>query len=255
MADKSQSRSARRKQKKAKKKPLWKKIVLTALIIVLAIGIGVGALFTYYIATAPAIDASKLSDPFPSVVLDQNEERVDSLGSEQRTKVEYDDLPQVLIDAVVATEDSRYFQHHGIDLRRIGGAIKANIINGFGSEGASTITQQVVERSFLSPEKKIKIKVQEQWLALKLERKYSKEEILEMYLNKIFYGSGAYGVAKASEVYFGKTDLNELTIPEAAILAGLPQRPSAYNPYENPELTKERMNTVLNSMVRHGKIS
>src|SRR5690625_564956 len=255
MADKSQSRSARRKQKKAKKKPLWKKIVLTALIIVLAIGIGVGALFTYYIATAPAIDASKLSDPFPSVVLDQNEERVDSLGSEQRTKVEYDDLPQVLIDAVVATEDSRFFQHHGIDLRRIGGAIKANITNGFGSEGASTITQQVVERSFLSPEKKIKIKVQEQWLALKLERKYSKEEIMEMYLNKIFYGSGAWGVAKASEIYFGKTDLNDLTIPEAAILAGLPQRPTAYNPYESPDLTKGRMETVLKLMVRHGKIT
>src|SRR5690625_3422565 len=255
MADKSQSRSARRKQKKAKKKPLWKKIVLTALIIVLAIGIGVGALFTYYIATAPAIDASKLSDPFPSVVLDQNEERVDSLGSEQRTKVEYDDLQQVLIDEVVATEDSRFFQHHGIDLRRIGGAIKANITNGFGSEGASTITQQVVERSFLSPEKKIKIKVQEQWLALKLERKYSKEEIMEMYLNKIFYGSGAWGVAKASEIYFGKTDLNDLTIPEAAILAGLPQRPTAYNPYESPDLTKGRMETVLKLMVRHGKIT
>src|SRR5699024_11092917 len=118
--------------------------------------------------------ASKLSDPFPSVVLDQNEEVVDSLGSEQRTKVEYDDLPQVLIDAVVATEDSRYFQHHGIDLRRIGGAIKANIINDFGSEGASIITQQVVVRSLLPPEKKIKSKEQEKWLAIKLERKYTK---------------------------------------------------------------------------------
>src|SRR5690625_213168 len=255
MADKSQSRSARRKQKIAKKKPLWKKIVLTVLIILLAIGIGVGALFTYYIATAPSIDASKLSDPFPSVVLDQNEEVVESLGSEQRTKMEYDDLPQVLIDAVVATEDSRYFQHHGIDLRRIGGAIKANITQGFGSEGASTITQQLVERSFLTPDKKIKIKVQEQWLALKLEREYSKEEIMEMYLNKIFYGSGAYGVAKASEIYFGKTDLHDLTLVEAAMLAGLPQRPTAYNPYEYPELMEERVDTVLKLMVRHGKIT
>src|SRR5699024_1497424 len=111
MADKSQSRSARRKQKKAKKKPLWKKIVLTALIIVLAIGIGVGALFTYYIATAPSIAASKLLEPCPSVVLDQKESEDNSLGSEQRTEVKYDDLPQVLIYAVVATEVSRYFQH------------------------------------------------------------------------------------------------------------------------------------------------
>ncbi|MBP2256349.1 penicillin-binding protein 1A [Virgibacillus alimentarius] len=255
MADKRQTRTARRKQNKPKKKPIWKKILYTLLSIVLAIGIGVGALFTYYIATAPPIDEAKLSDPFPSVVLDQDGEVVESLGKEQRTKIEYEDLPQVLIDAVVATEDSRFFKHSGIDIRRIAGAIKANITEGFGSEGASTITQQVVENSFLTPDKKIKLKVQEQWLALQLERKYSKEEILEMYLNKIFYGSGAYGVAKASEVYFGKTDLNELTIPEAAILAGLPQRPSAYNPYENPELTKERMNTVLNLMVRHGKIS
>jgi penicillin-binding protein 1A len=255
MADKRQTRTTRRKQKKTAKKPIWKKILLVFLLIFLAIGLGIGGLFTYYIATAPAIDASKLSDPFPSEILDMNEEVVESLGDEQRRKVNYEDLPQVLIDAVVATEDSRFFKHHGIDLRRIGGAIKANILHGFGSEGASTITQQVVERSFLTPDKEIKIKVQEQWLALQLERKYSKEEILEMYLNKIFYGSGAHGVAKASEIYFGKTDLNELTIPEAAILAGLPQRPTAYNPYENPDLMKGRMETVLKLMVRHGKIT
>lgn len=255
MAEKSQSRMARRKQKKATKKPLWKKIMVSVLIFFLAIGIGVAGLFTYYIATAPKIDAAKLSDPFSSQILDGNGEVFAELGSEQRTKIEYDDLPQVLIDAVTATEDSRYFKHHGIDLRRIGGAVVANIKRGFGAEGASTITQQVIEKSFLSPEKKIKLKVQEMWLALKLEREYSKEQILEMYLNKIFYGSNAYGVAQAAKVYFGKTDLHDLTLPEAAILAGLPQRPTAYNPYQNPDLTKERMNTVLNLMVRHGKIT
>src|SRR5699024_12655716 len=110
----------------------------------------------------------------------------------------------------------------------------------------------MVERSFFSHGKKKKNKVQEQLVGLKLERKFSKEEIMEMYLNKIFYGSGAWGVAKASEIYFGKTDLNDLTIPEAAILAGLPQRPTAYNPYESPDLTKGRMETVLKLMVRHG---
>lgn len=92
-------------------------------------------------------------------------------------------------------------------------------------------------------------------MAMKLERQYSKEEIMEMYLNSIFYGSHSYGVARAAETYFGKEDLNDLTLPEAAILAGLPQRPTAYNPFENPELTEERMNTVLNLMVRHGKIT
>ncbi|MUK87297.1 PBP1A family penicillin-binding protein [Ornithinibacillus sp. L9] len=256
MAENSQSRTARRKQRKAKKKPIWKKILLSVLIFVLAIGIGVATLFTYYIVTAPEIDASKLSDPLSSSVLDKDGEVIAKLdGGEKRTKIEYDDLPQVLIDAVTATEDARFFEHAGIDLRRIGGAVIGNLRNGFGSEGASTITQQVVEKSFLTPDKKISIKVQEQWLALKLEREYSKEEIMEMYLNKIFYGSGAYGVAQAAETYFGKTDLNELTLPEAAILAGLPQRPTAYNPFENPDLTKTRMETVLKLMVRHDKIS
>lgn len=255
MAQDSQTRTARRKQKKNIKKPLWKRILLIVSILILAMIIGVGALFTYYIATAPEIDAEKLSAPFSSTIYDKDGELFANLGSEQRTKVSYSDLPPVLIDAVIATEDSRFFEHPGIDIWRIGGAIVANITDGFGSEGASTITQQVVEKSFLSPEKKISLKVQEQWLALKLEREYSKKEILEFYLNKIYYGNGAYGVARAAEVYFGVTDLSKLTLPQAAILAGLPQRPSAYNPFENPELTKKRTNTVLKLMVMHDKIS
>ncbi|WP_171046426.1 PBP1A family penicillin-binding protein [Lentibacillus cibarius] len=254
MAD-GQTRTSRRKQKKASKKPLWKKIIFITLIALVAIGIGVGSLFTYYIVTAPEIDASKLDTPFSSKFYDMDGEMFADLGTKQRSKVEYDDLPDVLIDAVTATEDARFFEHPGIDIWRIGGAVVANITNGFGSEGASTITQQVVEKSFLSPEKKVSLKVQEMWLALQLEQDYSKERILEMYLNKIFYGNRAYGVKKAAELYFGKTDLDELTLPEAAILAGLPQRPSAYNPFKNPELMKERMDTVLQLMVKHGKIS
>ncbi|MEN2766206.1 PBP1A family penicillin-binding protein [Ornithinibacillus xuwenensis] len=255
MADNRQSRTARRKQKKAKKKPLWKKIFLGIFLFCIAIGIGIAGLFTYYIATAPEIDTSKLSDPLSSKVYDKDGELIADLGDFKRTKIGYDDLPQVLIDAVTATEDARFFEHPGIDIRRIGGAILGNLRNGFGSEGASTITQQVVEKSFLDPDKKLKLKVQEQWLALKLEQDYSKEQILEMYLNKIYYGAGAYGVAKAAETYFGKTDLHDLTLPEAAILAGLPQRPTAYDPFNNPDLTKERMETVLKLMVRHDKIS
>lgn len=257
MEDNKQSRVARRNEakKKPKKKPVWKKILLIIGIIFLLVGLSVGALFTYYIATAPAIDPAKLSDPFSSQLLEQNGELFADLGEIKRTKIEYDDLPQVLIDAVTATEDVRFFTHPGIDIRRIGGAIKANLTRGFGAEGASTITQQVAENSFLKSDKKIKLKVQEQWIALKLEREYSKEQILEMYLNKIFYGSNSYGVAEASKTYFGKSDLHELTLVEAAILAGLPQRPTAYNPYASPELTQGRVNTVLKLMVRHGKIT
>lgn len=208
------------------------------------------------IATAPELDPTKLEDTFSSTVYDKYGEEFASLsGDEKRTKVSYEDLPQELIDAVTATEDARFFEHSGIDLRRLGGAILANISDGFGSQGASTITHQVVEKSFLPPDKKISLKVQEQWLALQLERQYSKEEILEFYLNKVFYGNRAYGVAEAAKNYFGKTDLHELTLPEVAILAGLPQRPTAYNPFENPDLTEKRMNTVLTLMVRHGKIT
>lgn len=189
------SRTARRKQNKTMKKPLWKKVLMTLLIIFLAMGIiGVGV-FAFFIGTAPKIDVKKLDVPYSSQFYNKDGEPFADKGAENRIKIQYDDLPEVLIDAVTATEDARFFEHRGIDLRRIGGAIKANIQHGFGSEGASTITQQVVENMFLTPEKSIKLKVQEQWLALQLEREFSKEQILEMYLNKIFYGNNAYGVA------------------------------------------------------------
>lgn len=256
MSNNTTRTSRRHNMKKENKKSLLKQIIQIILIAILVLTVGVTILFSYYIITAPKLDPEKLADPFVSEIYDMNDEFVtDRGGAEKRKKVSYEDLPDNLVQAVIATEDSRFFEHPGIDFRRIFGAIKANIVNGFGSEGASTITQQVVENYFLTPEKSIKLKVQEQWLAMKLEREYSKEEILEMYLNKIFYGNNAYGVAKASEIYFGKTDLHELTLIESAMLAGLPQRPTAYNPYERPDLMEGRVNTVLKLMVRHNKIS
>jgi len=255
MAENGQTRTARRNnQKKQKaKRPLLKKILLTLLIILLVLGIGTTAVVSYWVITAPPLDHSQLEESFASTLLDANGEEFASLG-QARDPVHYEELPPVLTDAVLATEDARFFSHPGVDAIRVGGAALANVTQGFGAQGASTITMQLVQHAFLSPEQSMKIKVQEAWLALQLERHYSKEEILEMYLNKIYYGAGAYGVSQAAETYFGKEDLSELTLPEAAILAGLPQRPSAYNPFENPELTKERMNTVLSLMVQHGYI-
>ncbi|MFD1065216.1 PBP1A family penicillin-binding protein [Oceanobacillus locisalsi] len=262
MADQnSQTRAARRKQqgkktKNKKKQPMWKKVIKIILLLFLILFLGGAAVGAYWIAQAPDIDEEQLNVPFASTLYDKNGEPFTNLSSdEKRQEVNFEELPDLLIDAVTATEDVRFFDHNGIDIRRIGGAIQGNFTGGFGSQGASTITQQVVERAFLSNEKKVSIKVQEMWMAMKLERQYSKEEIMEMYLNTIFYGNHAYGVAQAAETYFGKEDLDDLTLPEAAILAGLPQRPTAYNPIENPELTEERMNTVLNLMVRHGKIT
>nr|WP_318538897.1 biosynthetic peptidoglycan transglycosylase [Terribacillus saccharophilus] len=221
MAEKGQSRASRRKQKK-KKRPIWKKILLTIVLIGVLCVVAGGAVFGYYAATAPKLDEEKLSDPASNIIYDMNGDEFAELGSESRRKVTYDDLPQQLIDAVTATEDSRFFEHNGIDIIRTGGALVSNFKNGFGAEGGSTIDQQVIKRSFLSPEKTVKRKMQEWWLAFQLDRQYSKEEILEMYLNKVFYGQYAYGVATAAETYFGKDDLNDLTLPETALLAGLP---------------------------------
>ncbi|MCP3025891.1 PBP1A family penicillin-binding protein [Halobacillus sp. A5] len=261
MANESQSRAARRKQQntkktKGKKRPPFKTIFMTLLTIGIVLMLAVGALFAYYIAKAPSLDEAQLSDPFSSKIYDKDDNLItDVAGDERRTPVSYNDLPDQTVDAVLATEDVRFFDHFGIDPRRIGAAVLSNITNGFGSEGASTITQQVVKRSYLTADKTLERKVQEQFLAIKLDQQYSKESILEMYLNKIYYGQGAYGIVEAAETYFGKDDLNDLSLPESALLAGMPQRPSAYDPYENPDLAQDRMNTVLNLMVQHDKIS
>lgn len=257
MAYNGHSRVQRRSQRKAKKKQKWnkKKIFLTLLALLTISGLGVLGLFITYIADAPKLDASKLSDPISAKIYDMEGNLIADLGTQKRTKIEYDDLPDVLIDAVIATEDARFFDHSGFDIRRIGAAVWANVTDGYGSQGASTITQQVVKNYFLSREKKLERKVQEVWLAMQLEMNYSKEDILTMYLNKIYYGNSIYGVAKASEVYFGKKDLNELTLPEAALLAGIPQLPNVYDPFDNPEKAEERKDLVLDLMVHHGKIS
>ncbi|RWZ60300.1 PBP1A family penicillin-binding protein [Halobacillus fulvus] len=260
MANESQSRTARRKQmktsKKGKKKPLFKKVILTLFILGILLLIGGGGLFAYYVSSAPNLDEEQLSVPYSSKVYDMNDNLIADLsGDERRTKVTYDEIPQLVKDAVIATEDSRFYDHIGIDFRRIAAAVGANITQGFGAEGASTITQQVIKQSLLTSDKTLERKVQEQYLAIKLDQEYSKEKILEMYLNKIYYGAKSYGIAEAAETYFGKTDLNELTLPEAALLAGLPQRPSGYMPFENPDAAQSRMNTVLSLMVQHGKIT
>lgn len=204
---------------------------------------------------APALQAEKLIALQASTIYDMNGEKVmDIAGEEYRKTIPLEEIPKEVQNAFLAVEDARFWSHPGIDVKRIAGAVVVNLTEGFGAEGASTITQQLVKLSFLSPEKTIKRKVQEMYLALKLERKYSKEEILEMYLNKVYFGEGTYGVATAAETFFQKS-VDELTISEAALLAGLPQRPTAYNPFENPELAEQRRNTVLALMEEQGFIS
>lgn len=235
-------------------KTIAKRIFLTLLVlgfIGLVSGVGVA---TYWISDAPKFDPAALKDPVPSTIYDMNNEPITELGIEKRDLVTFEEVPKLVQDSILATEDVRFFKHHGIDLIRLGGAVLSNITDGFGSQGASTLTQQVVKLSFLSDEKTLERKAQEAWLAIQLEQALTKEEIFELYVNKVAMGGNIYGIKQAAETYFGK-DLDELTLPEAALIAGLPQRPNAYNPFVNPDLADKRKNTVLSLMHQHGFIS
>ncbi|CAH0186115.1 Penicillin-binding protein 1A/1B [Peribacillus sp. Bi96] len=264
MAEKYNTREERRKQgqtqnkgpKKGPKKPanMLKRIFLILVTIGIIGLVAGGAAMAYFISDAPKLDEKLLKDPVTSKILDENGKLLAEVGTENRDYVNYEDIPDLVEEAFLATEDSRFYEHHGVDLLRLGSAVIANVKNGFGSEGASTLTQQVIKRSYLTPDKTIKRKVQEMWLSIQLERKYTKEEIFEMYVNKIFFANRANGVLTASRTYYGK-DLNELKLNEAAMLVGLPQSPSRYDPYKYPERAKERRDIVLHLMNKHGYIT
>ncbi|TCI74007.1 MULTISPECIES: transglycosylase domain-containing protein [Exiguobacterium] len=259
MARRQDTTTNKRKPAAKKPKPKAKKSkfrrIITILGILFIIGVIAGGAYTAYaIATAPPLDEEKLVDTYPIQLLSAEGEPLEENG-QIREYVSIDDISEVMQQAVISIEDRRFYEHNGVDLRRIGGAVLANVTDGFGAEGGSTITQQLVKQSFLSTDKKLKRKLQEQWLAIKLEREYTKEQILEMYLNKNYYGSGAWGVQAASKTYFNKP-VSEVNYQEAAILAGLPQRPSAYDPISgDQELTRYRQEQVLSSMKRDGHIT
>lgn len=261
MSEKRRTREELKRQRKIEKKnnqkPImkWLKRIILTVVMIGVIGFlsGVGV-FAYYASTAPKLDEELLKDPVSSEFYDKNGELFATIGAENRNYVQYKDIPQGMIDAILATEDARFFDHFGIDVWRLGGAVIANFRDGFGSQGASTITQQVVKNSFLSNDKQLKRKAQEAWLAIQLERKYEKEEIFEMYFNKVLMSGRIYGFGTAAKYFYGK-NLDELSVDEMAVLAGMPQSPNNYNPFKNPDLANKRRNTVLDLMVQHDKIS
>lgn len=251
-------KKAREMQKRKQRSPIktWLKRILIAIVTIGIVGFISGAgLFAYYASKAPDLDEELLKDPISSEFYDVNGELFATTGSEEKRKyIKYEDIPQGMIDAILATEDVRFFDHFGIDIWRLGGAVLANFRDGFGAQGASTITQQVVKNSFFSNAKTLERKAQEAWLAMKLERQYSKEEIFEMYFNKVLMGGTVYGFGTAAEHFYGK-ELSELTLDEMALLAGMPQSPNNYNPFNNPERAEKRRNVVLGLMVQHDKIT
>src|SRR3954469_25590606 len=179
---------------------------------------------------------------------------IGEFGEERRAVISIKDAPQQLKDAILAAEDERFYQHPGIDYIGVLRAAYANLVYGGRRQGASTITMQVARNFFLSSEKTLNRKLYEAMLAFKIEHSLSKDQILELYINKIYLGQRAYGFAAASQIYFGKP-LNALTIGETAMLAGLPKAPSAYNPVANPQRAKQRQLYVLRRMRELGHIT
>lgn len=243
------------KRKVSKKK----KMILNILIIcVIAFASLMAVFFAYIIVKAPKFDPNNLKFTQMSELYDTEGNIITKMGNENRTEISYDDLPEVLIDAIIATEDSKFFQHNGFDLARF---MKASMYQLVGKNrgGASTLTMQIAKNNYTSTESKgfegITRKFTDIYLSIfKIERKYTKKEILEFYVNDSYLGNGAYGVEQASLNYFGKS-VSELNLAEASFIAGLFQSPNYYNPYNYPERAEGRRKTVLYLMQRHGYIT
>lgn len=203
---------------------------------------------------SPEITKESLADSLSTKIYDKNNNLIATIGNERREFVDSNDIPQDIKDAVLSVEDSRFDSHIGIDPKRIIKAFMVNLSAGSSLEGGSTITQQVVKSSLLTSQKTYERKIQEAILSLKLESKYTKEDILEMYLNKIYYSDHQYGIKSAAKYFYNK-ELNELELNEIALLAGLPQQPVVYNPYTNSEAAKNRRDTVLYAMYNNEKIT
>lgn len=231
-------------------------LVMLVLIVIFTAGISV---CLYIIVTAPDIDNDRLYRSSSSTLYDINGNAYAKIGTEAREKVTYDELPQVLVDAIVATEDSRFFQHNGVDIARFTKAAIGQLLGHSDAGGGSTLTMQLSKMTATDTEasgiKGIVRKLRDIYLAVFVyEKKYTKEQIIEFYVNIPFLGDGAYGVQQASKNYFGK-DVSELNLVESATIAGLFQAPTPYDPYVNPDLTEKRRNVVLNLMCRHGYIT
>jgi len=234
----------------------WLRIAIVTTLFVFCIVTG-GVAGILWIATRDLPPFDSFQDYHPSLVsrvYADNGEIIGQFFIERRLYTPIDKIPQALTQAVIATEDSRFFEHPGLDIVGIGRAAWTNLKKGGRFQGASTITQQLARALFLSPERTYQRKIKELILAVKMEWVLTKEQILEMYLNQIYFGHGAYGVAAAALTYFDKK-VSDLSLPEAAFLAGLPKAPNTYSPYRNPDLAKSRKELVLGRMVEAGYIT
>ncbi|WOV83100.1 PBP1A family penicillin-binding protein [Sporosarcina jeotgali] len=235
-------------KKMKKKSSLKKKIIrfsfIGAVLAVLSVLLVLNLFITFS-------DVSKLDKPAPrtTVIYDPNGEVISKVSNSKIEGVSIDQIPDALIEAVVSVEDQRFYKHHGLNYLRMGRALVENAFKGKIASGGSTITQQLAKNVFLTQERTYSRKLKELILAKKIEREYSKEEILEQYLNQIYFGDGAWGVQRAAQTYFGK-DVSELTLSESATLAGIIKAPSNLSPRKDKEKSMKRRNLVLSLMLR-----
>ena len=233
-----------------------KYLLITGVSLAIIVALAGGGLFAYYISSAPKLSEKELKSTNSSLIYDVNNNLIADLGSEKRENVSADNIPLNLVNAITSIEDKRFFKHRGVDIYRIIGAAFNNIFRG-STQGGSTLDQQLIKLAYFSTsaaDQNFKRKAQEAWLALQLERKYTKQEILTFYINKVFMGNGNYGMLTAAKSYFGK-DLKDLSIAQLALLAGIPQAPSQYDPYTNPEAAQSRRDTVLSEMLEDKNIT
>ena len=244
---------------KWKKGSIFEKILTLIMAIFVLIFMAVIAFVLYIVISAPEFDVEKLYTKEASIIYDAKGNEIARLGTENRERVSYDDLPEVFIDALVATEDSRFFQHNGVDMARFLKATLGQLLGKSGAGGASTLTMQIAKQRFNGNEasgiKGIIRKFSDMYISMfKLEKNYTKEQLIEFYVNIPQFSGSAFGIEQASQKYFGKS-ISEVTLSEAALLAGLFQAPTAYNPFISPEKAEQRRNQVLNLMLRHGYIT
>ena len=216
-----------------------------------------GGVFLYYANKAPELSESKLVATTSSKIYDSKNELIADLGAERRVNAQSSEIPTDLVNAIVSIEDHRFFNHRGVDSIRIAGAFLRNLSSSGGLQGGSTLTQQLIKLTYFSTstaDQTLSRKVQEAWLAIQLERTATKQEILTYYINKVYMSNGNYGMQTAAENYYGK-DLKDLSIPQLALLAGMPQAPNQYDPYSHPEEALERRNLVLSEMQKHGYLT
>lgn len=236
-------------------KNLWRKFHLTQIMILLvSVMVLAGLGFIVYFMKSADVETLKKGLSQSTILYDVNGDKASKLSANRSDSVPIAKMPKHLQNAVVSIEDHRFYEHNGFDLKGMSRAFVKNTFSGGVVQGGSTITQQLTKNALLSPEQTYKRKVEELFLAIEIEKVYKKKEILEMYLNTIYFGSGAWGVQNASKKYFGK-DVSDLTLSESAMLAGIIKAPSVLDPYKNLDKAVDRRNVVLSQMEKYGYIT